>query len=174
MKRLILGAAAALLGSTTAAWPSVEISTAPTSNMVCSSGVCAPSAKSAVLNVNDLAAMLATADVKVVTGSGAVTITVASPFSWTSASRLTLDANLSVSFKAPVVVAGPGAVTIVTDDGGTGGDLIFFDGSKLDFWDTSSSLNREWRQLYARPRHPSARGRNRGAQDGTFRARRRL
>lgn len=140
MKRLILGAAAALLGSTTAAWPSVEISTAPTSNMVCAAGVCAPSAKRAVLNANDLAAMLATADVKVVTGNGAVTITVASPLSWTSARRLTLDANLDVSFRAPVVVAGPGAVTIVTNDGGSGGQLIFFEAGKLDFWSLTSSL----------------------------------
>ena len=39
-----------------------------------------------------------------------------------------------------MTVAGTGAVTITYNDGGTGGDLIFFPGAKLDFWDTSSSL----------------------------------
>jgi hypothetical protein len=140
MKRLILCAVAALLCSATAAWPSVEISTAPTSNMVCSSGVCAPSAETAVLNANDLATMLATADVKVVTGSGAVTITVAASFSWTSASRLTLDAAQNVSFAAPVTVAGPGGLSIVYNDGGANGDLTFVPGAKADFWDSGSSL----------------------------------
>lgn len=129
-----------LFATMAAARASVEISSQPTANMTCTGGVCSPTAKSAVLNTTDLANMLAASDVKVVTGSGAVTITVSGPFSWTSTHRLTLDANLNVSFRAPVEVAGQGAVTIVTNDGGTGGDLIFFDGGKLDIWDTGSSL----------------------------------
>jgi hypothetical protein len=119
---------------------SVEISTAATSNMSCSGGVCSPTAKKAVLNVNDLTTMLASGDVKVTTGAGAVTITIAAPFSWTSTSRLTLDAIQTVSFRAPVTVAGTGAVTITYNDGGTDGDLIFFPGASLDFWDLGSSL----------------------------------
>src|SRR5690348_12284716 len=81
---------AALL-SASAAQASVVISTDATQNMSCSAGVCSPTAKKAVLNVNDLTNMLATGDTKVTTGSGAQTITVASPFSWTSTHRLTLD-----------------------------------------------------------------------------------
>jgi hypothetical protein len=108
--------------------------------MSCSAGVCSPTAKQAVLNVNDLTNMLVSGDVKITTGAGAVTITVESPFSWTSTSRLTLDAYYNVTFRAPVTVAGTGAVTIVTNDGGSGGDLIFFPGAKLDFWDTSGIL----------------------------------
>ena len=119
---------------------SVEISSAPTKHMRCSAGVCAPTHKRAVLNATDLANMLAASDVKVVTGNGAVTITVASSFSWTSASRLSLDAALNVSFAAPVTVAGPGGLSIVYNDGGSGGDLLFFPGAKVDFWDLSSSL----------------------------------
>ena len=138
-QHLFVVAMAALL-ATTATQASVEINANPTKNMNCSAGVCAPTAKNAVLNTTDLANMLATSDVKVMTGSGAVTITVSGSFSWTSAHRLTLDAYYNVSFRAPVVVAGQGAVTITTNDGGTGGDLIFFPGAKLDFWDTSSSL----------------------------------
>jgi hypothetical protein len=119
---------------------SVTISTGATKNMNCSAGVCSPTAKQAVMNVNDLTNMLAAGDVKITTGAGAVTITVESPFSWTSTSRLTLDARYNVSFRAPVTAAGQGAVTIVTNDGGSGGDLIFFPGAALDFWNTSSSL----------------------------------
>jgi hypothetical protein len=135
-----LAGAAVVMGAANAAHASVEISSAPTSGITCSAGVCAPTAKKAVLNATDLANMLAASDVKVTTGSGAVTITVTSSFSWTSASRLTLDAAQNVSFQAPVTVAGPGAVTIVTNDGGSGGQLIFFVNGKLDFWSLTSSL----------------------------------
>jgi hypothetical protein len=108
---------------------SVEISTAATKNMSCSGGVCSPTDKKAVLNVNDLTNMLAAGDVKITTGAGAQTITVESSFSWTSSNRLSLDAYYNVSFRAPVTVAGQGAVTITTNDGGTGGDLMRTDRS---------------------------------------------
>jgi len=134
------GAVAALLMSAGAAQASVTISTNATQNMSCNAGICSPTAKKAVLNVNDLTNMLASGDVKITTGAGAVTITVESPFSWTSTSRLTLDATYNVSFRAAVTVAGQGAVTISYNDGGSGGDLLFFPGAKLDFWDTTSSL----------------------------------
>jgi hypothetical protein len=138
--RNLFAVAAVTLLAVADAQASVEISANPTKNMNCTGGVCAPTAKNAVLNATDLANMLASGDVKVVTGNGAVTITVSSSFSWTSTHRLTLDANYNVSFRAPVVVAGQGAVTIVTNDGGTSGDLLFFPGGSLDFWDTGSSL----------------------------------
>jgi hypothetical protein len=131
---------ATALWATTSAQASVEISANPTKNMNCSAGVCAPTDKNAALNATDLANMLASGDVKVVTGSGAVTITVSSSFSWTSTHRLTLDATYNVSFRAPVEVAGQGAVTIVTNDGGSGGDLLFIGKGHLDFWDLSSNL----------------------------------
>jgi hypothetical protein len=123
-----------------AARAAVNISSAPTKNMSCSAGVCSPTAKSAVLNVDHLVHLLKSSDVTVVTGNGAVTIEVTSALAWANASRLTLDANYNVSIKAPVTVAGTGAVTIVTNDGGSGGDLLFFPGGKIDFWDLSSSL----------------------------------
>jgi hypothetical protein len=138
--KALAGIAIVTMGGTSAARASIEISSAPTSNVTCSAGVCTPTSKKAVLNAGDLATMLAASDVKVTTGGGAVTITVAASFSWTSASRLTLDAAQNVSFTAPVSVAGPGALSIVYNDGGTGGDLVFFPGAKVDFWDLSSSL----------------------------------
>ncbi len=143
--------AAMLVVATTSARASVEIDTKPTHNMNCSGGVCSPTDKNADLNATDLANMLATADVKVTTGSGAVTITVSAPFSWTSTHRLTLDAYYNVSFRAPVEVAGTGAVTIVTNDGGSGGQVTFFPGGKIDFWDLRSSvvINRKSYKLVA-------------------------
>ena len=140
MKAKRLFAAAMVTMVATSARASVEINASPTKNMNCVGGNCSPTAKNAVLNTTDLARMLTTGDVKVVTVNGAVTITVSGPLSWTSTHRLTLDANLNVSFRARVEVTGRGAVTIITNDGGTGGDLIFFYGGKLDFWDTSANL----------------------------------
>ena len=132
-------AALALLAATPAR-ASVEISSAPTQNMSCSAGVCTPTAKSAVLNVNDLTAMLSSTDITVKSGNSAVTIGIVSPFAWASTHRLTLDANLNVNIKAQVMVEGTAGLTIVTNDGGSGGDLIFYPGGKIDFWDMSSSL----------------------------------
>jgi hypothetical protein len=129
----------ALLG-VSAAQAAVNISDGPTKHMSCSAGVCSPTAKGAVLNVSDLASMLQAADVTVTTGSGAITIEITAGLSWASANRLTLDANCNVSVKAPVTVAGPGGISIVTNDGGAGCDFLFFPGGKVDFWDLSSSL----------------------------------
>ena len=119
---------------------SVNIGPDATQNMNCARGVCAPTAKKAALNVTDLAKRLARSNVKVTSGSGAVTIEITAPFSWTSAHRLTLEADYNVSIKAPVTVAGPGGLTVVTNGGGTDGDLLFFSGGKIDFWDLTSSL----------------------------------
>jgi len=115
----------------------VAISKAATRDMSCSAGVCTPTARRAVLNATDLATMLASGDVTVETGSGAKSIAVTSTFSWASASRLTLQAQKSVNVGAPIVVAGPGALTVTT---GAGGDLAFFSRGRADFWDNSSSL----------------------------------
>ncbi|MBV9989971.1 MAG: hypothetical protein JOZ72_01645 [Alphaproteobacteria bacterium] len=118
----------------------VNISSAPTKNMACSGAVCTPTAKNAVLNAGDLAAMLAASDVTVKTGAGAATIELTAPLSWAGTRGLTLDANLNVSIKAEMVVEGAGGLAIVTDDGGTGGDLNLFPGGKIDFWDDTGSL----------------------------------
>jgi hypothetical protein len=135
-----LAAASALFSITTPASASVEISTNPTANMTCSGGVCSPTAASAVLNATDLATMLASGDVKVTTGSGATNIVVKSPVGWASTNRLTLDANQSVEIEKPVMVTGTGGVTVTTNDGGSGGDLMFDGKGNVTFWDLSSSL----------------------------------
>jgi hypothetical protein len=54
--------------------------------------------------------------------------------------RLTLDANYNVAVKAAVTVAGTAGLTIVTNDGSTGGDLVFTPTGNVSFWDVNSSL----------------------------------
>src|ERR1041385_559934 len=120
MRSALPGAILVVLGAANFAQAAVNISDKPTKNMSCSAGVCSPTAKKAVLNVGDLANLLQATDVKVTTGKHAIAIEISSALSWASANRLTLDANCNVTVKAPVTVAGPGALTIVTNDGGSG------------------------------------------------------
>jgi hypothetical protein len=140
MRALCLKIAAASVLCVQAAQAEVSINANQTRNMVCSDGVCAPTAKKAYLNVKDLEKLLKSSDIKVTTGAGAKTMGVDVPLTWTSAHRLTLDAIYRVEIKAPVTVAGTGALTIVYNDGGTSGDLLFVNNAKIDFWDLGSSL----------------------------------
>src|SRR3954469_9462717 len=85
-----------------AAQAEVSINAHQTKNMVCSGGVCSPTAKGAYLNINDLETLLDSSDITVTTGAGAVTMGVDVPLTWTSSHRLTLDAIYRVDIKAPV------------------------------------------------------------------------
>ena len=123
----------------------VSISSKPTKNMSCVSGVCTPTARDAVLNATDLSNMLAAGNVQVNTGSGKLArhvedIEIVEGFSWTSASSLTLDAYQSIEFKKSVADAGTGAVTLKTSDGGTNGSLLFGPKGKLSFLGTNNGL----------------------------------
>jgi hypothetical protein len=135
----VCGAAVAALLSGPAG-AAVVISTAPTSNMNCSGGVCTATAANAVLNVSDLQAMLAGGNASVVSGSVASDIDVETALGWASANRLTLDAFHGIAFDAPVSVTGGGGLTLTTNDGGANGDFAFGSGGFADFWDLSSSL----------------------------------
>jgi len=141
-KRTALAAFVAI----TAAAPShaaVTISTAPTQNMTCSSGVCAPTATNATLNVNDLENLLAAANLEVTTtGSGvqANDIDVGAAFGWSSTSVLALDAYRSITIGNAVAVAGLGGLSLTTKDGGAHGKLSFVAGGNVAFANASSSL----------------------------------
>jgi hypothetical protein len=128
-----------------AAQAAVTISTAATSNMSCVSGVCTPTAANAVLNVSDLTSMLANGPVTVNTGTGSLAqqvedIVVAATFNWASANALTLDAYRSVTFTAPVAVNGSAPVSLVTNDGGSSGNLSFVSAGSLSFLGTANGL----------------------------------
>jgi hypothetical protein len=130
-----------LLGSSARA--AITISSNPTSNMSCASGTCLPTAKDAVLNVTDLQNLLATGNVKVTTtGAGvqANDIKTSAAFYWSSANTLTLDARRSITVNRPVSVGGSAGVALVSDDGGTGGELSFGPEGNIRFGHLSSRL----------------------------------
>ena len=138
--QILLLAILSLFAATSASRTALKISAKPTSNVTCSGGVCTATASHAVLNANDLASMLSTGNVTVASGSQAWDINVDTLVSWTSTNRLTLDSYRSITFNKPVVVAGTGAVTITTNDGGSGGDFRFFKTGHVKFWDLDSNL----------------------------------
>ncbi|MGD0191521.1 MAG: GLUG motif-containing protein [Rhizomicrobium sp.] len=138
--------AAAALCSGGVAHAAVTISSTATQNMSCSGGVCSPTAASAVLNVSDLTTMLASGGVTVNTGSGSLAsqvndIIVAAGFTWSSSSSLTLDAYRSVTVNQPIADSGSGAVSLITNDGGTSGTLSFISGGSLSFASISNNLS---------------------------------
>ncbi len=138
----LLGIASVVAIVSAPARADVNISDKPTQNMVCDSGVCTPTAQKAILNVGELADMLASGDVTVNTGGSlAKDISIEAPLSWTSTSRLTLDAFQSVTVKKAVTVAGQGALTIATNNGGKNGEFaVLSERGSIQFWDLNSSL----------------------------------
>jgi hypothetical protein len=119
----------------------VIISTGATTNISCSSGVCTPSKKTAVLNVTQLQNLLVSSNVTVTTdGAKASNIVVSTTVNWVSNNALTLDAYQSLTVNKPIVVGGTGGLTVLTDDGGTGGAFTFGTNGDVSFWSLSSAL----------------------------------
>lgn len=116
------------------------ISGQTTKNVKCRNGVCKATGHFAILNAGDLAGMLAAGDVTVLPGVRAEDVELKVPLSWASASRLTLDAYHSIIIDRTLTVTGSGALTMTTNDGGSGGDLFFEGMGRAIFWDLASSL----------------------------------
>src|SRR5665213_1600702 len=112
---LLLGAAAMSANA------AVTISNGVTANMTCTGGVCSATAADAVLNAKDLKTLLTSGSVTVESGNTAQDIMIAAPLQWTSGITLTLDAFRSLTIKSAISVKGSGGLTILTNDGGTGG-----------------------------------------------------
>jgi len=138
--RIALLTTIALPVAATSADAAVTISTAATRNVSCSAGVCTATAANAVLNASDLESMLAASSVQVVEGSVAGSIDVKAALSWASSKTLTFDAYQSVTVDKPVSVSGSGGLTILTDDGGTGGSLSFGGTGHVSFLNLTSPL----------------------------------
>jgi hypothetical protein len=126
------------------AWAGISISSGQTQNVMCSNGVCMPTALNAVLNSGDLETMLASGNVAVTTtGSGGVQakdIRVSTPFSWNTGSVLTLDAWRSLTIDRPISIQGEGGTALTTNDGGKNGLLSFGKKGNVTFANLSSSL----------------------------------
>lgn len=132
--RLLAGAAPLALAAT-AAHANVVISSAATQNMTCNTGVCAPTADDAVLNVGDLETLLDSGNVEVVVHARHVNahtmvikgaIRSSSPYSLTlygvqvnirktvsmqGAGGLVLGAHI-LTIEAPISISGSGALEI--------------------------------------------------------------
>jgi len=132
-------AALTLASAPVVAGADVVISSDPTQNMTCASGVCTPTAKRAFLNFTDLATLLGAGDTTVqsqyiknghVRNAGPIEINAA--LSWASTSKLTLSSDVYVS--APMTVMGTGSLTI-------GKTLTLQNASSISFWDLSSGFS---------------------------------
>jgi hypothetical protein len=138
---LCSGSALFLFAAIAPANAAVTISAGATQNMNCSAGVCAPTAKKAVLNAGDLQTMLASGNVTVTTtGSGvqANDIVVAAVVSWSTSSALSIQANRAIGIDKTVSVKGMGNLAM-TDDGGVA-SLAFGANGKVTFANLSSQL----------------------------------
>jgi hypothetical protein len=138
--RAVLPAALALICAAPAAHAALVVSKAATKNVTCTNGFCTATKVNAVLNVNDLAAMLAAGNVRMNSGATAMDIRVVTAIGWASTNRLFLDAYRSIDFSAPLTIEGTGSLVLTTDDGGTGGDITFENKGQVVFWDFSSGL----------------------------------
>lgn len=119
----VLGTAA--LG-TTPAHAALVVAKAPTQSVTCAAGVCTATAPDAVLDIKDLKKLLRHADLTLASGSTAEDIVFAAEFSWTASTPLTSQ--------------GTGGVTLISNDGGSGGDFQFAGPGRIAFWDLSSAL----------------------------------
>ena len=107
------------------AFADLKISADPTENIACAAGTCTSTAKNAVPNVGDLAGMLAAGNIVVKSTSKAGSIEISSAVSWTSGNRLSRDSAHSIDLNKSIIVAGTGALTILTNDGSSDGDIYF-------------------------------------------------
>jgi hypothetical protein len=122
----------------------VVISTAASQNMTCSGGVCAPTNNSAVLNAGDLETMLAAGGVTIVTINGSVqanNIDIVTKVGWKNSNSLKLDAYQSITITGAVKDEGAGGVSLITNDGGSGGALSFLAKGNLSFKNLKDALS---------------------------------
>jgi hypothetical protein len=116
------------------------ISSGATMNVTCLNGTCKATAPDASLSVGELQTLLANGNVTVTTGSASDDIKVTAAVAWSAGSTLALDARHSIVIDAPVVDNGPGALSLETNDGGSGGFLSFGAKGNVTFASVSNSL----------------------------------
>ncbi len=133
--------AVAFLGFATGqtAQADVVISTDATSNMNCAKGVCTPTSSDAVLNVSDLENMLAGSNVELAASGEPVDMGIDAALSWSGKHALTLDSYHSIRVNDPVTLTN-GGLSLVTNDGGSGGAFSFAPGASIGFSSLAGSL----------------------------------
>ncbi|WP_161634515.1 MBG domain-containing protein [Mesorhizobium loti] len=94
-----------------------------------------------VINVTTLQNQLALANVTISTGSGgsqAGDITIAAPISWNT-NTLTLNAYHSIVFNVNAMIGGVGGLSLVTNNGGSGGTISYALGAEITFTGTQGA-----------------------------------
>jgi len=133
----LIAAAAALLALPAQA--SLTLSNRPTKNVDCNSGFCFANANQANLNVTDLAALLATSDIRVLTEDEvAQDIRIDAPLSWSSSHALSLESEDAIFVRSPITVEGTAHLSFA-DPGGP----LFQNKGAVRFWDMASQLTIE-------------------------------
>ncbi len=143
MRQLVLLISLSWLALGGSAHADFSISKKPTQNVSCNAGVCTPTAVDAVLNVDDLTNLLASGDVTVESSDDLNTpggIDIVAAVRWSSNTRLTLSARHNIFVKAPVTVAGRGALTIAYGTYNPDSDLLFQKSGKIRFSHLESQL----------------------------------
>ncbi len=142
MRNLLAGAVAGFSALCLAGGASAQltVSSGSTSGVSCTAGVCAPAAAKAALNVTQLRNLLARSDVHLKSDALSQDIVIAAPVFWTSGHRLTLDGYRSITIDSPIQVAGNGALTMTTNDGGRGGRITYDPKASVTFLSLSDSL----------------------------------
>ncbi len=136
-----LGAFAAFLAATsalTSAEAALTVSTAPTVNVSCASGVCTSTAADAVMNAKSLMNLLRKGDLSLVADNAAKDIVFAAPVHWASAHALNLSAARNIVVNRAIQVTGEGGLTM---QGGPGGFLSFAWNGYVNFMSLSSHLS---------------------------------
>ena len=131
--------ALAVFGASATARADVVISTDTTQNMNCLGGVCAPTARDAVLNVTDLENLLASGNVEVTTkGSGvqAKNIDTYAVIAWSTGNGLRFNAHESINVHKLIAVNGSARLSITTEKG----KLQFGQRSHITFANLSSTF----------------------------------
>jgi hypothetical protein len=134
---------APLLFASTGTQAAITISKHQSENMNCTNNVCSPTATNAILSVAAIDNLLAFGSVTITTtGAGvqANDIAVTAPFKWSASTSLTLDAYQSITISNAITDKGTGAVSFITNDGGSGGTLSFSAPGSISLANLSDTL----------------------------------
>lgn len=136
MRSFVIAAAALLVAAP--AHATLQLSFKPTRNMDCTTpGVCMATDANAVMNIDELTAMLEGSDMRIVTdGLFFQDVEVQKPVAWSSSHGLTIESNDAVFLHAPISVLGAASFLDLQVPGGP----IYASHGAIKFADTNSRL----------------------------------
>jgi hypothetical protein len=119
------------------AYAELTVSTAPTSEVTCTNGICTTTGKHAVLNVSQLESLLAAGNVSVVglfRGNDAK-LAISAGISWASANTLTFSNFETISLNNTIAMDGTGGLTVVSS-----GPVSYGPGGNITSLSTANNL----------------------------------